>query len=242
MAADFYRYTTSFFAEVIERFPEVKEKSLLYDVRKLEDIKDDRANKISVVEDDSFNVASKMDNPLVLNMASDYVPGGGWRKGAMAQEESLFYRSSYAVTLDSRYGNSPNYYPMGNLDAIYSRNVVVFCGIDYKILDWKDCFKVACVAVAGIRRPELVGGKLKKLDRQLTKEKIKGIYKIAIQHKHQNLVLSALGCGAFRNPPREIAEIFKEVNSECRYGLNIVFAILSVRNRDNYLAFKHVFG
>ena len=38
-------------------------------------------------------------NPMCLNLASEFAPGGGWLKGAMAQEESIFYRSTYCVSL-----------------------------------------------------------------------------------------------------------------------------------------------
>lgn len=41
-------------------------------------------------------------NPVVLNMASDIHPGGGYRTGAGAQEESLFRRTNLHMCLDGK--------------------------------------------------------------------------------------------------------------------------------------------
>ena len=50
---------------------------------------------IRVVDQDCLDVAWEIlheykSTPLVLNMASAFKPGGGWEKGSMAQEESIF--------------------------------------------------------------------------------------------------------------------------------------------------------
>lgn len=46
---------------------------------------------------------------------------------------------------------------------------------------------------------------------ELTKRKVRTMLRIARSNGHDSIVLSAFGCGAFRNPPREIAGIFQEV-------------------------------
>mgnify|MGYP000199309063 CR=1 FL=1 len=52
-------------------------------------------------------------------------------------------------------------------------------------------------------------------------------------HGHDSLVLGALGCGAFCNPPRHIARLFHEVMEEPEF-LNkyryLVFAIIDDHN------------
>jgi uncharacterized protein (TIGR02452 family) len=64
-------------------------------------------------------------------------------------------------------------------------------------------------------------------------------------------VLGAFGCGAFRNPPRHMAELFKEVFQEREFQNRfpfVIFAILSDHNswkehnpEGNVLPFTSVF-
>ena len=54
--------------------------------------------------------------PLVLNMASNFVPGGGVRKGSRAQEECLFRRSNYFLSLDTN-KLPPQTYPLKHSDC-----------------------------------------------------------------------------------------------------------------------------
>ena len=83
-----------------------------------------------------------------------------------------------------------------------------------------------------------------------TKNKIRTILRIALEHRHDALVLGALGCGAFANPPAQVARIFHEVFEEPEFKdqfKKVVFAILddvnSRRNSStgNYLPFKKEF-
>jgi len=84
------------------------------------------------------------------------------------------------------------------------------------------------------------------------KRKIQAILNIAQKHGHRVLVLGPFGCGAFRNPAKNIAELFKEVLAEARYSFyftRIVFAILEDSNSHgkrnpvgNLAAFRSVFA
>ena len=66
-----------------------------------------------------------------------------------------------------------------------------------------------------------------------TKNKMRTILRIGLRHGHDSLVLGALGCGAFCNPPSHIARLFHEVFEEPefknKYRL-ISFAILDDHN------------
>lgn len=75
--------------------------------------------------------------------------------------------------------------------------------------------------------------------------------RIAAIHNHDSIVLSAFGCGAFRNPPKHMAELFHSVFLEKEFlnkFNNIVFAIISDHNsgkehnpEGNFLPFEREF-
>ncbi|MCJ1403587.1 hypothetical protein MMC11_006810 [Xylographa trunciseda] len=175
-------------------------------------------------------------NPvLILNMANAKHGGGGWLKGALAQEEALCYRSSLSFTLKRRY------YPLRDKDVIYSPRVVVIrnsLSSGHGLLDLSQPQKlpiVSVVSVAAIRDPELVVGKdgLETYkfveDEELMTTKIRTVLRTATRVGHRRLVLGALGCGAFGNPRRKVASLWKTILGEKEFlGCfeSVVFAVL----------------
>ena len=60
------------------------------------------------------------------------------------------------------------------------------------------------------------------------------MFTAAERNQHDSLVLSALGCGAFQNPPHAIAALIKEVSEEFRGAFRrVVIAIVENDGRDN---------
>ena len=213
--------------------------------------------------------ASEETRVAVLNLASESTPGGGWLSGALAQEESLCYRSSLSLSLKKEF------YPIPKDSAIYSPDVVIIRDAwarGHELLDTQpnDLPVVSVISVAGIRRPMTItlqpefsgrvsgadpesGAQIsrsglqkddvkvsteakrkpvyaKEEDRDLTKIKMRLSLRIAAKHGHRKLVLGALGCGAFRNPPEEVAKLWREILSEEEFTGgwwdNVVFAVL----------------
>jgi uncharacterized protein (TIGR02452 family) len=189
-------------------------------------------------------------NPLVLNLASELSPGGGWSNGAFAQEECIFIRSTYDLSLNSRHNLDPGRkwrYPIPLLGGIYSPDVLIFRGGKnerYRIWNHKDFVYLDFVAVAALRRPKLTPtGRFTDHDAGITKEKMRTILRIAWVTGHSTLLLGGIGCGVFRNPPRHVAELFKAVfNEEEFLGRfdQIHFAILDSSREANYEIFKDV--
>ena len=194
-------------------------------------------------------------NPVVLNMANPVTPGGGVKNGAAAQEENVFRRSAYAHFLyDSRYAK----YPISSTGAIYTPNVWVFRGLEtdgYPLMEKP--VQLAFIALPALVRPHLVekpdlGLWLEDKDCELSIAKMRTCFKLALAHHHDSIVLSAWGCGAFRNPPRCIATLIHQVLTSPPY-LNqfrkVVFAIYDDHNtrqshnpEGNVKPFGEVFG
>ena len=188
---------------------------------------------IRVLNADTIDAAINLSTPtisqlpkkpvLVLNMANAYHSGGGWLQGSLAQEEAMCYRSSLSLTLRFEY------YPIPEAGGIYSPTVVVLrknrsSGHGLMDLSKPDDLPVfSCVSVAAIRRPAIekdAGGNERYRragDREIMKEKMRVVLRIAAAKGHRTLVLGALGCGAFANPKGEVVECWKEVFSETEF-------------------------
>ena len=208
--------------------------------------------------------------PAVLNMASRSMPGGGVLTGAGAQEETLFrrtnlFRSLYQFTeAFIRYTWYAKYimpvregerYPLDrNFGGVYTPDALLFRESEsagYKLMEQPE--RLSFIAVAGINRPEMKDAThLADSMVEGTKNKIRTILRIGLRHGHDSLVLGALGCGAFRNPPSHIARLFHEVFDEPefrnKYRL-VSFAILDDHNahrshnpEGNFLPFAREFG
>lgn len=206
-------------------------------------IKNDRVAIIEVLNIDSFNMAinyvQQNLNPCVLNMASEFKPGGGVRSGSSAQEEELFRRSNALLT------HPEEWYNLGNFNIIYSPEITIFrddISNNYEFLD--DPIECSMLAVPAVRHPRInKHGKYNDDDEYLMKLKIEAIFKVAIQQGNDSLVLGALGCGAFGNPPELVAQIFKEYLDIYKYYFKkIGFAILVVKESDqqNLDIFKNI--
>ena len=205
---------------------------------------------IRVIDGDTYTVAQQLllDDPSrqgklsVLNMASDRHPGGGCRTGALAQEETLCYRSTLYHSLEKE-----DYYPLAPYAGIYSPGVVVYRQeMRYGFApfeDQNDWFVLGVITIAGLRRPQLARPQGPDGEEELATpplrnmlhNKIRQILRIAVREGQEYLVLGALGCGAFRNPPGAVARAFKTVLEEPEWkGLfgGIVFAVMAGNGRD----------
>lgn len=202
-------------------------------------------------------------NPAVLNMASRRNPGGGVTTGAGAQEETLFRRTNLFRSLyqfapyAGQYGIKPSHhqYPLDrNFGGVYTPDAIYFRESEqkgYALLE--EPVSLSFITVAGMNRPDLTDdGYIADHHVELIKNKIRTIFRMGLVHGHDSLVLGALGCGAFRNPPRHVARLFHEVMEEPEFKnkyRRIVFAILDDHNahqrhnpEGNFRPFVEEFG
>ncbi len=225
---------------------------------------------VSVIHADCLEIARMLlelgHDPLVLNMASRRNPGGGVARGAGAQEENLFRRSNllYSLYQFVDYGSEYSVplhpelrYPIGRESgAIYSPKATVFRSSEvtgYAFLPRP--YQVSFVTIPAVSHPETVSrdGRhwLSEGAASANRRKIRAILRVAAHHNYDCLVLSAFGCGAFRNPPHHMAQLFADVFGELEFARVfrvICFAILDDHNtwRDhnpegNLYPFQRVF-
>ena len=189
----------------------------------------------------------------VLNFANNHSPGGA-PYSAGAQEESLCRTSTLYECLlnetDSFYEYHKRLYDTGKItnwgndDLIYSPEIVVFKTDESApmLMDQKDWYKVDVITCAA---PEFRGiyhgqhsfdwrtrGGLKRLRK---------VFEVAKKEKVEVLILGAWGCGAFGNPPKDVALAFKELCNEYCFD-TIEFAIDCSRgSTQNFDVFNDVF-
>lgn len=117
---------------------------------------------------------------------------------------------------------------------ILSADAVVFrSGPDDEYTPWSKFKHLPVVSVAPIRRPKLdETGKDYSFDQEkdMMKEKMRGVLRIAAHHHHYDLCMGAFGVGpGFRNPAAQIASmwrslLFEEAEFQGVFS-NVVFAI-----------------
>jgi len=191
---------------------------------------------ILVENDDCINVAlnlSKEGKTCMLNMASYKKPGGGVKTGAMAQEEELARRSNLMVGLDNM-----NFYPLKMNEYIYTQNVTFFKNKYYEVIDPFDC---DVITIASVNLNNL---DIPKDYEEIMTQKISTMLYTPYQYGCKNLVLSAFGCGVFKNDPHFVASLFKKILDDGFASLynKVVFAILNDRNSvaNNYQIFSDI--
>ena len=212
---------------------------------------------ISVIESRSFQAAkaltSELDRVAVLNFASGTNPGGGVRKGASAQEECLCRISNLYPCLTIRRLWEPFYQfhrdlPHKNYSdrIIYSKDITVFkTDTEWPSLmdDWYSVDVITSPApnISGVVAPDW------EFIKELFTGRIRSILETALDNGIEALVLGAFGCGAFRNPPLLVSQVFRNVLEADGYKehfAKIVFAIIGTSNRsnENLNVFKRTFS
>jgi uncharacterized protein (TIGR02452 family) len=173
-------------------------------------------------------------NIAVMNFASEFKPGGGAINGAMAQEEELFRRSNYFVSLKKYL------YPIEPKHVIHTPNVTIIKDECYN--DIKNPFTVSMIAAAAVRKPYLEknGNYNSYEDFTTMRSTIEHVFISAINNKDNTLILGAFGCGVFRNPPHIVAHIFNQCIEKYRkFFKKIIFAVYSTRD-NNYQIFNEI--
>ena len=186
-------------------------------------------------------------NPAMLNLADLYTPGGLVEYGSGAQEENLCRRSDLVLSLyqfsSARIRQYPDLglilnddqYPMDErYGGVYSGIVTFFRGPESEgsLLEEKP-YNIPVISVAALSGPRIgADGLMFPEETEITLEKSRTIFRIGMANFHDSLVLSALGCGAFANPPAHIAKLFHQVIEEDEF--RNVFRLIDFAILDGY--------
>lgn len=209
-------------------------------------------------------------NPAVLNLADLVLACGLYDKGSNAQEESLCRQTTLSQNLyqhyDARHAAAVSVpfrskgYPMDERNGgIYAPVKVIRSGAPsgYALLD--EPWQVGIISVAGLDFGKKMGRDMHYATvnhgytdegREVMREKIRTIYRIALRHGHDALVLGALGCGAFDNRPEIVAFLFRQILAEEEFRKKfryVGFAILEGKGpqtgpKGKFAPFYELFG
>lgn len=176
-------------------------------------------------------------NVAALNFASARNPGGGYRNGASAQEESLARASGLVRSLE----HCMTYYEQNRREnsllytdhAIWSPSVPFFATDDGTLLPQPYTAGVITMPApnAGAMHSEAdLLGVIPTFRRR-----IHAVLALAVVQRVEHLILGAWGCGAFGNQPDLVAKLFRDAlaeNQPWRRGLSsVTFAILDTSKR-----------
>lgn len=204
--------------------------------------------KIVITPEDSYQAAGRYNNPLVMNFANAHCPGGGFKMGATAQEESLCRCSTLYASISSQDAKVMYKYNNTHISSVesdymlLSPNVCVFRDARCEFL--QEPFMTGVITVPA---PNRIGAaaltSIKKISETMMR-RIRIMLLVAKDNGYKNLVLGAWGCGAFHNKPEDVAECFRKVIVDEGYGMffeEICFAIYGKEDGKNITIFRKCF-
>lgn len=179
---------------------------------------------------------------VVLNFASATRPGGGVRRGAIAQEEDICLCSNLLPCLESE--EFEHYYlldKMTDSPSVYYDKMIISEDVQFfrdgsGILAnfMTDATVITCAA------PNLERCNLWDADDALWRRG-RLIFQEAMSHNPEVVILGAWGCGVFGNNPETVANVWRnEIDRVLRPDVLFVHPVYG--DQKNYDAFKKVFG
>ncbi|KJY17099.1 MULTISPECIES: TIGR02452 family protein [Streptomyces] len=217
---------------------------------------DGRATAVEVTGESSTVAARRLaaDAPegtaaaavAVLNFASARNPGGGYVRGAKAQEEALCRASALYETLLE----APEYYEVhrAEVSTFYTDRVIHSPGVPVFRDDRGELMESPFLA-GFLTSPAPNAGTILRQEPERAAEipgalarRAELVLEVAASHGYRRLVLGAWGCGVFRNDPAHVAEAFRGLLSGRFAGTfdRVVFAVLD-RNPVSREAFERAF-
>ena len=194
----------------------------------------------------------------VLNMANPYVPGGAYVEGAVAQEENMFRRTDchFQVVHEEYDSKLDQYRPEatrlllaqdGRVYLDSQRPRVCIRGPEDRAshdlgYPWLGDDQVFPFLEMRASAQDLRRGQAFNEDE--ARRRVSAQFDTLRDHGVRHVVLGAWGCGAFRNPADQIAEIYRgEIEKLTRHFSVIAFAIFHAGyGPNNFVPFHEALG
>lgn len=179
-----------------------------------------------------LRVTEGIERTVALNFANPEEIGGGYLRGAIAQEECICRTSGLYHVLSTQ----TEMYDNAILDPIFtdymilSQNVPVFRGDDYEFLE--NPFPADFITCAA---PYAYGVKNRERSNNALEIRTRKVIMCAIENGYDAIVLGAFGCGAFGNSIHDFAKMVRKILIEEGlrfYFKKITFAIYSRTNEN----------
>jgi uncharacterized protein (TIGR02452 family) len=220
----------------------------IYLSNKLKPISGEINPEIVVMNQNTVDAAKqwKDSNVAILNFSSAYHPGGGFRSGAVAQEEDICRHSLLYSCLAPMKDYYADNFACGN--PIYTDGIIYSPNVPFIVSDGKfiDPYYASVISCAAPNVTQLFTSDETYTDQDLKKVLVKRaekILRVLATNGHKNIVLGAWGCGVFGNSPKMVAKAWKEALSKVRAFEKVKFAILDKsKTLDTLNAFNKEFN
>lgn len=189
--------------------------------------------------------------PTILIFGSARRPGGGWDKGAKAQEEDVALHSTWGVQAEQ----AGSYYALSKADNATAMNPDLLLWVERGAILAQDLYQllaspVPCSFLA-FAAPNATGlasqgvkvesQQVQALLRHHMEVRCAATLLLAEQNKVEHLILGAIGCGVFGLNPEMVAKTWQRVIAATGYDKPITFALPSGPNSLIGITFKEAF-
>lgn len=209
-----------------------------------------RVPSVTVVDEDSVTAVLARGRGLasacdlaVLDFASFTSAGGGYARGAWAQEEALCAESTlYNVLATQKAWYAENRRRNINCE-LYRNRALVVPRVRFDREKYHSYADVIVAAAPSARRARTEYRVSDEALAEAMRGRIRLVLAVADELGHEKLVLGAFGCGVFGWDAGQVAEMFRaELASGGHAAREVVFAVPRGRFDENLERFEHAFA
>lgn len=200
----------------------------------------------------AYNLSETLDRSMlhdyddlvgILNFASAKNPGGGWKSGANAQEESLVRSSSLSLSLESCTKNFYNVNVNNNNYSLYNHITIVSPHVPFYRDNDGSLKKPSYYTVVSSPAPNAGIAKEKEIDQKIINaylyRRMDIILDSFLRHGIHNIVLGAFGCGVFKNDPNIVATYWNTLLRN-KYKNSFNKVIFAIPDNNFFALFKQI--